>query len=50
MARQLQKKGYRREDYAARGKRKFEMGRESAETRISDVKRKKVHTMVVTGK
>ena len=30
---------------AARGKRKFEMGRESAETRISDVKRKKVHTM-----
>ncbi len=30
---------------AARGKRKFEMGRESAETRISDVKRKNVSTM-----
>ena len=30
---------------ASRGKRKFEMGRESAETRISDVKRKNVHTM-----
>ncbi len=30
---------------AARGKRKFEMGRESAETRISDIKRKNVHTM-----
>jgi small subunit ribosomal protein S8e len=30
---------------AARGKRKFEMGRESAETRISEVKRKNVHTM-----
>jgi small subunit ribosomal protein S8e len=30
---------------AARGKRKFEMGRESAETRISEVKRKKIHTM-----
>lgn len=29
----------------ARGKRKFEMGRESAETRITDVKRKNVHTM-----
>lgn len=29
----------------ARGKRKFEMGRESAETRISDIKRKNVHTM-----
>ena len=30
---------------AARGKRKFEMGRESAETRISEVKRKKISTM-----
>ncbi|WP_440954634.1 30S ribosomal protein S8e [Methanosarcina sp. Mfa9] len=30
---------------AARGKRKFEMGRESADTRISDVKRKNVSTM-----
>ena len=30
---------------AARGKRKFEMGRESAETRISEVKRKNVQTM-----
>jgi small subunit ribosomal protein S8e len=30
---------------AARGKRKFEMGRESAETRISEIKRKNVHTM-----
>jgi small subunit ribosomal protein S8e len=30
---------------AARGKRKFEMGRESAETRISDVKRKNIQTM-----
>ncbi|WP_440945631.1 30S ribosomal protein S8e [Methanosarcina sp. T3] len=30
---------------AARGKRKFEMGRESADTRISEVKRKNVHTM-----
>ena len=29
---------------AARGKRKFEMGRESAETRISEVKRKNIHT------
>ncbi|MDI9395875.1 MAG: 30S ribosomal protein S8e [Euryarchaeota archaeon] len=29
----------------ARGKRKFEMGRESAETRINEVKRKNVHTM-----
>lgn len=29
---------------AARGKRKFEMGRESAETRISDVKRKNIST------
>ncbi|AAM04356.1 TPA: 30S ribosomal protein S8e [Methanosarcina acetivorans] len=29
----------------ARGKRKFEMGRESAETRISEIKRKKVPTM-----
>lgn len=28
---------------AARGKRKFEMGRESAETRISEVKRKNIH-------
>jgi small subunit ribosomal protein S8e len=30
---------------AARGKRKFEMGRESAETRISEIKRKNVPTM-----
>ncbi len=30
---------------AARGKRKFEMGRESAETRISEIKRKNVQTM-----
>lgn len=30
---------------AARGKRKFEMGRESAETRISEVKRKNIPTM-----
>ncbi|MCQ1535428.1 30S ribosomal protein S8e [Methanosarcina sp. KYL-1] len=30
---------------AARGKRKFEMGRESADTRISEVKRKNVPTM-----
>ena len=30
---------------AARGKRKFEMGREFAETRISEIKRKNVHTM-----
>jgi small subunit ribosomal protein S8e len=30
---------------AARGKRKFEMGRESAETRISEIKRKKIQTM-----
>jgi small subunit ribosomal protein S8e len=30
---------------AARGKRKFEMGRESAETRISEVKRKNISTM-----
>ena len=30
---------------AARGKRKFEMGRESADTRISEVKRKNVSTM-----
>jgi len=30
---------------ASRGKRKFEMGRESADTRISEVKRKNVHTM-----
>ncbi len=29
---------------AARGKRKFELGRESAETRISDVKRKNIST------
>jgi small subunit ribosomal protein S8e len=30
---------------AARGKRKYEMGRESAETRISEIKRKNVQTM-----
>ncbi len=30
---------------AARGKRKYEMGRESTETRISDIKRKNVQTM-----
>jgi small subunit ribosomal protein S8e len=30
---------------AARGKRKFEMGRESAETRISETKRKNISTM-----
>lgn len=30
---------------AARGKRKFEMGRESAETRISEIKRKNIPTM-----
>ncbi|HHV25131.1 MAG: 30S ribosomal protein S8e [Methanosarcina sp.] len=30
---------------AARGKRKFEMGREFAETRISEIKRKNVQTM-----
>jgi small subunit ribosomal protein S8e len=30
---------------ASRGKRKFEMGRESADTRISEVKRKNVSTM-----
>lgn len=30
---------------AARGKRKYEMGRESAETRISEVKRKNISTM-----
>jgi small subunit ribosomal protein S8e len=30
---------------AARGKRKFEMGRESAETRISEIKRKNIQTM-----
>jgi small subunit ribosomal protein S8e len=30
---------------AARGKRKFEMGRESAETRISEIKRKNINTM-----
>ena len=30
---------------ASRGKRKFEMGRESADTRISEVKRKNVPTM-----
>jgi small subunit ribosomal protein S8e len=30
---------------SARGKRKFEMGRESAETRISEIKRKNVSTM-----
>lgn len=30
---------------AARGKRKFEMGRESADTRISEIKRKKIPTM-----
>jgi len=31
--------------FAARGKRKFEMGRESAETRISEIKRKNIQTM-----
>ncbi len=30
---------------AARGKRKFEMGRESADTRITGVKRKNISTM-----